>query len=88
MAIDAQLVQILVCPDDFSSLQVAADEQVQRVNEAIAKKRLHNRGGEPVHEPIDQLLVRSDGQYGYAIRADIPVMLVEESIPLHQIAKA
>lgn len=85
MAVDAQLVQVLVCPDDFTPLQVAAGENVQRANEAIAKKRLHDRAGNPVYEPIDDLLIRADEKYAYVVRADIPVMLVDESIPMHQI---
>jgi uncharacterized protein YbaR (Trm112 family) len=84
MTIDAQLVQVLVCPDDLTPLRLALDEQVKLTNQAIAKKRVHNRAGALVREPVDGLLVREDGQYGYAVRADIPVMLIEESIPLNQ----
>jgi uncharacterized protein YbaR (Trm112 family) len=35
-----------------------------------------------VTEPVDGGLVRSDGRFLYPIRDDIPIMLVEEAIPL------
>ena len=35
---------------------------------------------------MDGGLVREDGRYLYAIRNDIPIMLVEQAIPLEGIA--
>ena len=43
---------------------------------------LTNRAGEPVRERLDGGLVRADGKVLYPIREDIPVMLVDEAIPL------
>ena len=85
MTIDAQLVQVLVCPDDLSVLRLASAAHVKLANEAIAKSKLQNRSGSTVREPVDALLVREDEKYAYVVRAEIPVMLVEESIPLNQL---
>ncbi len=41
-----------------------------------------NRGGAGVREPIEGGLVRQDGKWLYPIRDDIPIMLVEEALPL------
>jgi uncharacterized protein YbaR (Trm112 family) len=35
-----------------------------------------------VAEPVAGLLVRQDGLFGYPVRNDIPVMLVDEAVPL------
>ena len=41
---------------------------------------------EPVAEAVGGALVREDKSVAYAVRDDIPVMLVEEGIPLAQLA--
>ena len=37
---------------------------------------------QPVREPIEALLVRADGKLAYPVRDGIPIMLVEEALPL------
>ena len=80
--IDAQLLQILACPEDKSPVKPADAHLIQQLNAAIAAGTLNNRGGAPVKEPLDGGLIRQDGKWLYPIREDIPVMLVEEAIPL------
>lgn len=80
--IDEQLLEILACPEDKSPVHLADEALVRQVNQAIAAGRLSNRAGNSVSEPIDGGLVREDGQWLYPIRDDIPVMLVEEALPL------
>lgn len=86
--VDEELLKILVCPEDKSPVTLADEELVAKVNEAIAAKTLKNQGGENVEEPIDAGLVREDGARLYPIREDIPIMLIEESIPLDQLGQA
>lgn len=80
--IPEELLQILVCPENKTPVALADDALVQRINEAIRAKTLKNRGGEPIEEPIEGGLVREDGAYLYIIRDDIPVMLIDEAVPL------
>ena len=80
--VDAQLLEILACPETKQPVRLAADEMVQRVNAAIRAGTLKNRDGEAVAEPIEAGLVREDGQYLYPIRDDIPVMLIGEGIEI------
>lgn len=80
--IDPQLMEILACPEDKSPLHLAGEELVAKINAAIAAGKISNRGGNPVSEPIAEGLVRKDGNWLYPVRDDIPVMLVEEAIPL------
>lgn len=76
---------ILVCPEDKTPVQQAPQELVDRVNKTITESKLLNRGGDKVGEPIDGGLVREDGKYLYPIREGIPIMLIEEAIPLESI---
>jgi uncharacterized protein YbaR (Trm112 family) len=52
------------------------------LNERIKRGEVKTRGGQPVREPLQEALVREDGKYAYAVRDDIPIMLIEEAIPL------
>ena len=80
--IDAELLKILRCPDTRQELRVAETALIERLNQKIQSAGLSNRGGQPVKEKIDGGLVRADGKFLYPIRGNIPVMLVDEAIPL------
>jgi uncharacterized protein YbaR (Trm112 family) len=80
--IDAELLTILRCPDTRQELRVAEPALIERLNQKIQSGGLSNRGGQPVKEKIDGGLVRADGKFLYPLRGNIPVMLVDEAIPL------
>jgi uncharacterized protein YbaR (Trm112 family) len=82
--ITQELLEILCCPETHQALTVADPSLVERLNGQIATEALRNRGGQPVREKLDGGLVRSDQQYLYPVRHDIPIMLVDEAIPLNQ----
>ena len=84
--VDAELLKILVCPEDKTPVTLADDALVAQVNAAVEAGTLTNRGGEKVEEAIDAGLVREDGQYLYPVRDDIPIMLIDEAIPLASLA--
>jgi len=83
--LDTELIEILACPETKQPVHLAEPDVVQRVNRAIAAGKLKNREGGDVREPIDAGLVREDGQYIYAVRDDIPIMLVGEGIQLDRV---
>ena len=80
--IDRQLLDILACPETREPVSLADEALVASLNRKIEAGQLVNRAGEKVTEPISAGLVREDGRYLYAIRDDIPIMLVEQGIPL------
>ncbi len=84
--IDPHLLEILVCPDSRQTVREASRELVGKVNAAVAAGRVISRGGEEVREQIEGGLVREDGQWLYPVREDIPIMLIDEAIPLDGIA--
>jgi uncharacterized protein YbaR (Trm112 family) len=80
--VDQSLLDILVCPETKQPLGVADAALLDRLNAAIRQGAIKNRGGQAVSEPIDEGLVRKDGSVLYPVRDDIPIMLIDESIPL------
>jgi len=80
-------LRYLVCPDDRSSLSRADRALVDRLNAAFAAGRLANRAGKPVSQQLGGALVRADRSIAYAIVDDIPVLVVDEGIPLDQLER-
>ena len=85
VSIDKELLDILACPEDKSPVSLAGRELIEKVNNLIEKGELCNRGGTRVEKPVDGGLVREDGAYLYPIEDNIPIMLIEEAIPLSKI---
>jgi uncharacterized protein YbaR (Trm112 family) len=80
--IDSELLRILCCPETRQELRLAEAALVENLNRQIAAGALHNRAGQTVSEKLDGGLVRADGKLLYPVHQDIPVMLVDEAIPL------
>ena len=80
--IDKELLDILACPETKEDVALAEQSLIDAINEKIKAGGLKNRGGEEVSEPVDGGLVRADGKYMYPIRDEIPIMLIDEAIPL------
>lgn len=84
--VDEELLSILVCPENKTPVKLADQATLDRINSAIAGGSLKNRAGEVVDAAVDGGLLREDGAYLYIIREDIPVMLIDEAIPMEQLS--
>ena len=84
--VDPELLKILVCPENKTPVVLAEADLIAKANAAIQARALKNRAGEIIGEKIDGGLVREDKAYMYAIRDDIPIMLIDEAIPLEQLS--
>jgi uncharacterized protein YbaR (Trm112 family) len=83
--VDKDLLAILCCPETKLDVSLADDALITKVNEAVSRGALKNKAQKPVTELLDGGLIRSDKKILYPIREDIPVMLIEEGIPLDQV---
>jgi uncharacterized protein YbaR (Trm112 family) len=80
--IDKDLLQILACPESHQSLAEAESAVLAKLNERIEAGQAKNRAGAPVTEKLEGGLVRQDGTIVYPIREGIPVLLIDEGIPI------
>jgi uncharacterized protein YbaR (Trm112 family) len=83
--LDKNWLKMLVCPETQAPLALAADDLLGRLNAAIAAGKIRNRAGRPVKEPLQAGLVRADETLLYPILDEIPLLLVDEAIPLSQL---
>ncbi len=80
--VDKELLDILVCPEDKTPVHPADGQTLAAVNERIRQGSARNRVNQPVTTEITEGLVRADGKYLYVVENDVPVMLIDEAIPL------
>jgi len=84
--VDKELLSILACPQSQQPLTHASQEVLDRLNAAISKGTLTNSKGSVVTEPLLEALVTKDGSILYPVREDIPVMLIDQSISIVDVA--
>ena len=83
--IDKNFLDILVCPQDRTPLTLADHALLSKLNRAIAAGRVKNQAGRPVEDDVEGGLVRRDHALLYPIVDEIPLLLMEEAIPLDQV---
>lgn len=83
MAVDPELLEILVCPKSKGDLELI--DLPQEVRPALVEKyREHFRDEEPV---VEQGLYCAASGLVYPIVSDIPMMLIEEALPASAIGR-
>jgi len=80
--IDPELLKILCCPETHQDLRLAEPPVIEKLNQQVSAGALKNRAGQLVQEKLDGGLIRADGKVLYPIRRNLPVLLVDEGIPL------
>lgn len=77
MAVDAQLLETLVCPKSKAELELVSLPDGVR-ERLVEKYREHFVDQEPV---VEQALLCRESGLVYPIVSDIPIMLIDEALP-------
>ena len=80
--IGEDLLSLLCCPETHQELQPAGKALLDLVNQKIAASQLRSRSGTLVTQALEAGLVRKDQRYLYPVRQDIPILLMDEAIPV------
>ena len=83
--VDPELLEILVCPETKQQLQQADADLLNRLNLAIQSGQVVNRGGHKLVDRVEEGLIRKDGMVLYVVQEDIPIMLLDEAIEVHDL---
>lgn len=85
--IDKELLEILVCPKTHQPLTLADEQLVDQLNKRVESGTLKNSGGAVVESRLEGGLLCREAGLVYPILDGIPVMLLDEAIPLDQLGK-
>ena len=86
MPISKDLLEILCCPRTKVPVQMLAEERLGELNERIQSGGVKYHDGTDVDKPLDEGLITEDGETTYRIDDSIPVMLIDQGIPMAQVA--
>ena len=82
MSIKPELLEILCCPKTKEALQELNATELESINAAISNGKLIYNDESPVEKPLTEGLITTSKDRVYRIDDDIPIMLIDQSIPL------
>ena len=77
-----ELLEILRCPETHQKLSLAPADLIAKLNSQISARQIRNRAGKLVEQALEGALVREDGAILYPIRGKLPILLIDEAIPI------
>ncbi len=86
MGLDPAILKCLCCPETHKPLALADPALIGKLNDQLLAGKLRNRVGQPLASRLDGGLLRQDGKFLYPIHGGLPVLLVDEAIPVVELS--
>ena len=83
-----EFLAMVRCPENRQALALADEALVAQLNRAIQGGTLKNRSGQTLAQALDGAFVREDQAVVYPVIDGIPILLIDEGIPLEQVQAA
>jgi uncharacterized protein YbaR (Trm112 family) len=80
-----EFLAMVRCPENRQTLALADEALVAHLNRAVQAGTLKNRSGQTLAQTLDAAFVREDQAIVYPIIDGIPILLIDEGIPLEQV---
>ena len=80
-----QLLDILCCPVTHAPLLPLSQDRLARLDAAIGRGVIKDRGERTLTEPVADALVTRDGKLAYPVVDGIPVLLEDRGIVMAQL---
>lgn len=80
--VTAKLISLLRCPVDGTTLELADETLVNRVNAAIEAGEARDRQDQKITDKIDAGLVDAGRKRVYPVREGIPTLIADQAIEL------
>jgi len=75
-----EMIQLLRCPENGSTLTLLEDSQLKRLNELIESRQLFDRTGQTVSEQLESAVVNQERTWIYAVRDGIVSLIDDKGI--------
>ena len=79
---DESFLSLLRCPRTGGELRLAPAEELAEYNDGVREGSLNNAAGRKITQAMEGALVSECGRWLYPVHEGIPVLLVEEAVPL------
>jgi uncharacterized protein YbaR (Trm112 family) len=80
--IEPELVPVLACPENGTSVRFATRRELTAINARIAAHTLRRWGGSLVDAPVTAVLIREDAKIGYEVDDSVPDMIIADALVL------
>ena len=80
-------LKILQCPIAKEPLQLADEQLLAQVNQFVSERKLADRAGDAIADPLEAGLVNQSRTLLYRIEGDIPNLIADDAIPLDQLTR-
>ncbi len=79
-----EILNMIRCPISKSDLKLITEQELESLNQGIAKGEVFDQMGRAVSEPVENALINADRRHAMAVRGGIVTLIADEAIVLEK----